>query len=300
MNYFVNYGRPSERMTVNRRLTFAGLRDEFIRIAERIYKAQKDADSELTEIKKSGIYSDIYIQRKESELKAEYETLVAKSRKEIEDLVAEVISTKRTAVNRMLTTAPSREQIDLLQSLEMQGKSLSETEINVILPELTDNYRALKTMQSIAKNVGFNVVLPAQYNYEDIKQNLDRAEAYLNDRIKDMGRPVREWHLASDCFYGPIKYNLSAEEWEKQKWEDPIYSEFAEVLDGNVQTAPIIEPVKELTEAEAEILNGLFANKVGEDLNGAVVRAARNPFMRDMIERSEYAENLTETESEAE
>ena len=298
MNYFVNYGRPSERMTVNTRLTFAGLRDEFIRIAERIYKAQKESAHELTEIKRSGIYSDTYIKRKEDEFKAKDESLIAESRKEIEDLVAKVIDTKKTAVNRMLTTAPSREQIDLLQSLEMQGKSLSEAEINAILPELTDNYRALKTMQTIARNVGFSVILPAQYDYEEIKRSLERAEAYLSDRVKDMGRPVKEWSLASDCFYGSIKFNLSAEEWEKQKWEDPIYSEFAEVLDGNMQTAPIIEPVKELTEAEAEILDGLFANKVGKDLDGAVVRAARTPYIRDMIERSEYAEHLTESEAE--
>ena len=50
--------------------------------------------------------------------------------------------------------------------------------------------------------------------------------------------------------------------------------------------------LNELTEAEKEILNGIFANKYGEDLKAAVNKAAESPNIADLIRRSEYAEQM--------
>ena len=137
-------------------------------------------------------------------------------------------------------------------------------------------------MQSIAQSVGYNVILPPQYDFEEISNQLVAAENYLNARINDLGRPKNEWHLDSDCFYGPAEY------------KDFRWADISEVLDGNVQTAPIVEPVKKLTDGEKGILNTMFANKFGDDLKEAVNKAAESPNIADLISRSEYAEYIEE------
>ena len=286
------YNKKAEN--INKALTFEGLRDEFIKVAKKFYSVQREHEAELKEIKTSGIYADKYIQNKETEFRNKEASIVSEYVTEIREATKKVIDTKRAAINSMLSTAPTQEQLNLLQSLKMQGKSLSKAEISAILPELANNYRALKTMQTIAQGVGFSVSLPAQYDYEELKRSIETVEKYLTERINDIGKPVKQWSLASDCFFGPVKYNLSDEEWEQQKWSDPQYSNFAEVLDGNIQTSPIVEPVKTLSEGEKEILNNMFANKYGDELKDAVLKAAESPNIADLISRSEYAEYTAE------
>ena len=287
------YNKKAEN--VNKALTFEGLRNEFIKVAKEFYKVQREHEAELKEIKTSDIYSDKYIQNKEAEFKNKEAAIISEYVGGIKEATKKVIDTKKAAINSMLSTAPTQEQLNLLQSLKMQGKSLSKTEISAILPELATNYRALKTMQTIAQGVGFSVSLPAQYDYEELHRSIELAEKYLAERINDLGKPVRQWSLASDCFFGPVKYNLSDEEWEVQKWDDPQYSNFAEVLDGNVQTSPIVEPVKTLSDGEKEILNNMFANKYGDELVEAVNKAAESPNIADLISRSEYSEYIEES-----
>lgn len=293
MEFYSNlYSKKAEN--INEAMTFEGLRNEFIKEAEKICKAQREHAAELKEIKASGIYADKYIQNKEAEFRNKEAVIVSEGVAKIKEATKKIIDTKKAALNKMLTTAPTQEQLNLLQSLKMQGKSLSKTEIDAILPELADNYRALKNMQAIAQGVGFTVIFPSQYDYDEMSRSLEKAEKYLAERTEDIGKPTREWSLASDCFFGPVKYNLSAEEWEAQKWSDPLYSDFAIVLDGNIQTAPIVEPVKELTKGEKQILNNLFADREGEDLKEAVKLAAESPNITELISRSEYAQYLPE------
>ena len=290
--YSTLYNKKAEN--VNEALTFEGLRDEFIKEATKICKMQREHAAELKEIKAGEMYSDKYIQNKEAEFRNKEAVIISEGVAKIKEATENIIDTKKAALNKMLTTAPDQEQLNLLQSLKMQGKSLSKTEIDAILPELANNYRALKTMQAIAQGVGFTVILPSQYDYEEMSRSLEKAEKYLADRIEDIGKPVKEWSLASDCFFGPVKYNLSSEEWEQQKWSDPLYSDFAIVLDGNIQTSPIVEPIKELTKGEQQILNNLFADREGEDLKEAVITAAESPNIADLISRSEFAQYLAE------
>ncbi len=280
------YNKKAEN--INESMTFEGLRNEFIKVAEKICNVQREQAAKLKEIKTSGKYSDKYIQNKEAEFRNTEAGIISECVSQIKKTTKKVIDTKKEAVKRMLFTAPTQEQLNLLQSLKMQGKSLSKVEISAILPELANNYRALKTMQTIAQGVGFTVSLPAQYDYEELNRNVEMAEKYLADRINDIGKPVRQWSVASNCFFGPVKFNLSSEEWERQKWDDPLYASFAKVLDGNVQTAPTVEPVKTLSDGEKEILDNMFANKVGEDLEEAVKKAAESDNIRELIEISEY------------
>lgn len=279
---------------VNESLTFEGLRNEFSKVAKKFYSVQKEHEAKLKEIKASGIYADKYIKDKIAEFSNKEASIKSECVDEIKEATKKVIDKKKSAINSMLSTAPTQEQINLLQSLKMQGKSLSKAEINAILPELANNYRALKTMQSIAEGVGYTVVLPSQYDYEELSSSLDLAEKYLADRIDDIGKPIRDWSLASDCFFGQIRFNLSDEEWSVQQWEDPLYSKYAKVLDGNIQTAPTVEPVKKLTESEKQMLDRLFEGKIGEDLKVSVREASESSNIEDLIKRSEYAEYLEE------
>ena len=283
---------------VNASLTFEGLRNKFIEAGKKIDVVKRANAAELKEIRSSEIYHEKYIQNKESEFKNKENAVISECVAEVKEAAKKVVATKKEAIGKMITTPPTQEQMNLLQSLQMQGKGLSATEINAIFPELASNYRALKTLQTIAQSVGFSVSLPAQYDYEELSRNLARAEAYLAERISDLAKPVSEWGIASDCFFGPVKYNLSAEEWEKQRWNDPHYSAFSEILDGNVQTAPVVAPVKELTDKEKNILNDLFSNKAGEDLKAAVNDAATIPGVADLISRSEYAQHLEKAGTE--
>jgi hypothetical protein len=290
--YNTLYHKKAEN--VNEAMTFEGLRNEFIKVAKKFYSVQREHEAELKEIKASGIYADKYIRDKEAEFRNKEASIISEYVGEIKETAKKVIDKKKSAINSMLSTAPTQEQINLLQSLKMQGKSLSKAEIIAILPELANNYRALKTMQSIAEGVGYSVMLPSQYDYEEMSRSLEKVEQYLADRIDDIGKPAKEWSLASDCFFGSVKFNLSDEEWEKQKWEDPLYSEYAKVLDGNIQTAPTVEPVKELTKGEKMMLDRLFEGKVGEDLKESVREASESSNIADLIKRSEYAEYLAE------
>ena len=288
MNYYNsfnnNYNKAFENKEINKKLTFEGLREIGRKASADIVVLRDRNKAELDEIKTKGIYAVSYIQNKQKEFAAEEERVANECIENFKKAYKEVLETKRNAVDDMLATAPTQEQLNLLQSLQMQGNSLTKEEIAIITPKLSDNYRAIKTLQTIAKKIGFNVILPPQFDFDEINTQLKYAENYLEERANDLKRPKLQWHLDSDCFFGPPEY------------PDNRWNAVVEVLDGTIQTTPVIEPVKKLTETETTILKNVFADKQGEELTKAVTEAAKSPNMADLISRSEYAEHITETE----
>ena len=288
MNYYNsfnnNYNKAFENKQINKKLTFEGLREIGRKASADIVVLRDRNKAELQEIKTKGIYAVSYIQNKQKEFAEEEERVANECVENFKKAYKEVLETKKNAVDDMLATAPTQEQLNLLQSLQMQGNSLTKDEISRITPKLSDNYRAIKTLQTIAKKIGFNILLPPQFDLDEINSNLKYAEYYLEERANDLKRPKSQWHLDSDCFFGPPEY------------PDNRWNAVVEVLDGTIQTTPVIEPVKKLTETETTILKNLFANKQGEELTKAVTEAAKSPNMADLISRSEYAEHITETE----
>lgn len=282
MEFYTNnfYGKKPEN--VNKALTFSGLRETSRAFAEKVKTVREQNAAAMKEIREKNIYTVSYIEGKRAEFVAKESATAAECIAEFKEACKKVIDAKKAAVNTMLTQAPTQEQINLLQSLQMQGSSLGKNEIARILPELANNYRALKTMQTIAQKAGFNVTLPPQYDFESIILQIEAAESYLNARASDLGKPYSEWFLDTKCFFGPAEY-------QDYKWKA-----IADVLDGNVQTAPVIEAAQALTDGEKDILKSLFGNKYGEDLKAAVNKAAETPAIADLISRSEYAEHLNE------
>lgn len=130
-------------------------------------------------------YAPSVQQEKIAELDAAFEEKRNEHSNSFSALVKKTVDAKRAAINEMVAVAPTTEQLNLLQALQLQGE-FNEGEINMILPHLIGNYRALATLRGMAKKAGYALLIPAQFDYAELTEYLDWTEKYLADRCHDM------------------------------------------------------------------------------------------------------------------
>ena len=171
----------------------------------------------------------------------------------------------------------------------MRRKELQESEILHIAPMLVGNYNAFKTLQSIALDNGYRLIVPTSLDYEELGRSLEWTEKYLNERITDFTHPWNQMSPNGRCFFG-------------SEWEDRLYLEQAvSVLDENTQmnepTAAIYK--RELTESEIRVLEMVFDGYAPDNLANRVNEAAKSDELKSLIMlHPEYSKYLVEEGAE--
>lgn len=275
--------------------TFSSLRASGKATAQQIIDLGVVMEEKLAEYKEN--LSDARYREKETELRSEFETkrteLVEKYREEIKSH----IGNHKEAITKALCTPPTPEQLSLLQSLQIEGKNISESELNAIVPQLMTNYRAIKGLESIAKNAGYRLIELPQFDFDNLQLNLNWAESYLErmcTSLETMDSKGNKDALGR-LFFGDYV-------------DHEYQSKAIDIFDSNAQTNEIKGKLIEkrtLTEREQLLLASLFEEISPENLKETVNKyASESPEVKSLIELSpEYSgylsntDNITETET---
>lgn len=257
--------------------TFAEIRNYAIEQYSRVTKKQDEVDKNYKKMLALNIYTPEYLQK----IKKEGEAAVADVRSDaaanLEAVVKLTIAAKKTALEKMLTAAPSTEQMNLLSSLQLQGNTITPDEIKSIAVQLSDNYRALHALQVIAGKAGHRLHLPVQYDYQALQDALKWAEKYLKTVIEDMRRSkhYREMNFNSRCFLD-VYGGAGAEVHEDMNYK----TNAIDILDGNKQTTPTVE-ARTLSDQERTIVESLFSD--GKPVEDAMTQIMDSPELKTLV-----------------
>lgn len=257
--------------------TFAQIREYAIAQYQRIASKRDEVNKNYEKLLGMNIYTPEYLQKIKDEGETEVAKVCASVAADLEAVVKLTVSEKRTALNKMLTDAPSAEQMNLLTSLQVQGNTITADEVKSIALQLSGNYRALHTLQVIAEKAGQKLHIPVQYDYQALTDALNWAEKYLYNVVSDVKNTTdyRQMGLDSKVFldvWGGADHGAP---------DDLKYKNNAvDILDGNEQTTPTVEPRK-LTDQERIIVESLFSDGVP---NGdAMTQIMNSPELRTLV-----------------
>lgn len=259
---------------------------ELMNEGRRLYKLVADKKAEMDEADNSlkkqvvgrvQIYSNEYLQKAKEKHNQEFEKVRTNAATEFYGMVQTVVSEKRVALNKMLTDAPSTDQVNLLTALQMRGDSIEADEIKSVALQLLGNYQALHTLQVMADKIGIRIHFPAQYDYQELTVTLNRAEKYLNDMFHDLDNftETRLMGFNAKAFFHVYPDGDTPE----QTYTDRIYVAMADILDGNGQITPeITTESRKLTDAEKAVVESLFSGvnhaALDRELAGSTVAAS--------------------------
>lgn len=219
-------------------MTFAQIRKAGQRIYKETAEAAAKKEQALQKIKDMKVYRDDYIQRAGAETEKEISDLWASAGSGFQLVVKETIAEKRKALDKMLSTPPTTEQVNLLSALQLDGSQPTKAEVEAIARSLADNYRASHALQGLLGKAGFTLHLASTCDYTALTGALDRVEGYLKDRAHEL-KNFHGWRNAHPwfrLFFG-------------EGWRDNVFESDAELLDGNKQTTPTVELADNPTQA---------------------------------------------------
>lgn len=266
--------------------TFKELRQYGMELFKTISDVQAENEKRLSKLREMRVYSPEYLAQNQKKADEEFQKTVKLISSQFAEAVKETVENKRTALNQMLTVPPTTEQLNILNSIQFQGKNISESEIQSIAVQLTGNYRCLHSLEAIAQQAGIKLHIPAQYDFQQLNDALNHAAGYLRERVHDLATyngQSRNWTFDSKCFFGV---------WEGTEDQPvPFYGDDALILDGNEQTTPVPTVEKRtLTDAEIRVIEALFSNM---DPGMAMAQVLASPELRSLVSiHPEYGKML--------
>lgn len=237
--------------------------DLYSEVAAKRLETEKSKEATIASARKSRLYSEEGIKELCKKLDAKLDEEALEIQSSFRDSVKKVISHKRERLDKMISTAPTPEQLNLLSSLQIRKESLLPGEVYKIATSFLGNYNALSALCSIAKEAGINVMLPPGMDYEKLNQSLKWTEEYLNGRCEDLAREWRKMTPFGRLFFGT--------EWNDNLFEDNAIS----ILDNAAQMSVEVAPAKRvITATEKEMIEGLFKDVPEAELADKVKTAA--------------------------
>ena len=235
----------------------------YAEIALKRSETAKAKEATAASARKTKLYSEEGITELCRRLDDKFKEEAATIQSAFRDDINKVISYKRTNLDKMISTAPTQDQLNLLSALQIRKDSLSSGEVYKIATSLLDNYNALSALRTIAKSAGIDVTIPSGLNYEDLSRSLKWTEEYLNGRCDDIVVKWRKMTPFGRLFFG--------REWNDNLFEDNAIS----VLDNAAQMSVEVAPAKRvITATEKEMIEGLFKDVPEAELADKVKTAA--------------------------
>lgn len=257
--------------------TFAEIRTYAIGQYSRIAEKQAEVDAAYEKMASMKIYTPEYLTKIKKAGEAEVAAVRADAAANLEAVVKLTLAEKKTALEKILATAPSTEQTNLLNTLQVQGNRITPDEIKSIAVQLSGNYRALHALQTIAEKAGHRLHLPVQSDYQELTEALKWTEKYLYTAIADMKNTAhyRQMNFDSRCFFDV--YGGA----DDGTHDDLNYKTTAiDILDGNTQTTPKVEP-RPLSDQEKTIVESLFSD--GTPVEDAMTQIKNSPELKTLV-----------------
>lgn len=269
-------GRKIAALNVERKKTtylFENIRNEAKYFWKELEKARADMDSQIE--KYAVRHNEKAISEERERLKAAYIEKAADYAKSLREYAKQATKAKETAIDDAISKAPTNEQLNILKSLKMEGAEITEEEITSILPTLFENYRAMKTLVAIAKKNNISLYIPAQYDSEQLKENLTFASQYINDRADDLVEFAKS---------GKWPFYHEGEEYFFKEYAWKTFDDVAAILDGNtqIQNSKVYIKPRKLTDTELKIVEDI-ASCDPRELKETLNKAAESPEIRRLI-----------------
>lgn len=289
-----NMGAKWKQASANtdKKNTYAGIHKRMIALNTFLNNERKDMNNNLSAMRET--YSDKLIATKRAELTKDFNELSANLAKDCRSEIKKLTDSKRDNIAQMLSTAPSDEQLRLLQVLQMRD-DLTDTELQNIVPVFFDNYNAMKVLQNIGKQNGISLHLPEQLDARAMFENVTKAEAELNEACK---------HIADDWHNVPIQYRAFFSENPEQPdfIQDPDYREIAATMDSVPQLQDVKATKTELTPTEKRKIS-YYYNDVGvtdaELLQRTKEIMEKHPEDVELLKVSDYKGYVADVEEAA-
>lgn len=257
--------------------TFAEIRTYAIEQYSRIAEKQAEVDAAYEKMLGMNIYTPEYLAKIKKAGEAEVADVRADAAANLEAVVKLTLAEKKTALEKMLVTAPSTEQTNLLNTLQVQGNRITPDEIKSIAVQISGNYRALHALQAIAEKAGHRLHLPVQSDYQELTEALKWTEKYLNKAIADMKNTTHYRQMSFDCRCFFDVYGGA----DDGAHDDLNYKTTAiDILDGNTQTTPKVEP-RTLSDQEKTIVESLFSE--GTPVEDAMTQIRNSPELKTLV-----------------
>ncbi len=235
----------------------------YAKIAAKRIETARAKEATVSSAKKSRLYSDEGIAELCKKLETKFTEEAATVQGAFKESVKKVLAYKRANLDKMLSTAPTQEQLNLLSALQIRKSSLSPGEVNKIAASLSGNYNALSALRTIAKSSGIDISIPAGLDYEALSRSLEWAEKYLNERCEDISKEWGKMTPFGRLFFGT--------EWNDNLFEDNAVS----VLDNAAQmSVEVVPATRVITTTEKEMIDNLFKGVSETDLADKVKAAA--------------------------
>lgn len=145
-------------------------------------KAQTDAEKRGL----SEIYSAKETERRTVALENAYNEIVNLGVEKLERELEAVIDSKRQQFKKIALTAPTDEQLRLLQAMALRD-DLTDGEISEIAADLAGSLQALKTLGSIARKAGHD--FPHTVTAEQMQEQLATAEEFSRSMLRSVDKP---------------------------------------------------------------------------------------------------------------
>lgn len=144
------------------------------------------------------IYSNRLATEKAAEIDENLRKLIYSEKTSLSELAGEIMSGKRARYREIALTAPSDEQIRMLQALQLRATSLTAAEISSVAETMADNHQALRSLAAIAEQSGIKVVIPA--SVEQTEENFAEVEEYLSSMINAVDAKSHNY-VETEFFY---------------------------------------------------------------------------------------------------
>ena len=193
-------------------------------------------------------YNPEYREKKRRELDSAYEESAAEIRNGFKEDVRKYVQKKEAKLDEMIAEPPTEQQYNLLRSLQMRGKSVSQAELLRLMPVFFSNYSAIKTLEEIGKTIGLKFSSPVG-DAAEMYEKLRDAEEYMitaSNEIGKTGKPNMLW--APFFFRDPEQPDMPI---------DTSVLHFSEVFDRLPQLQT--EATESLTFAETAKVRAMFS-----------------------------------------
>lgn len=145
-------------------------------------------------------YADRYVADKERELNKRLDEFIFNTTEDVKKSIKALAEKKKEKVAEMIATAPSAEQIRLLNVLQMR-ENLDAIEVHSILPIFFSNYQAMRVLETISKQNGITLKLPTNLDCRAMFESIDKATEYLLGATRELIKTKENRDIKYSAFF---------------------------------------------------------------------------------------------------
>ncbi len=247
-----------------------------------IQNERADLEKQIKEAGRN--YMPGYVEQQRKTLLAKQNELFNKVVAGLRQEVKELSDNKREKVRKMVQTAPTAEQLNLLSALNMRD-NLTAIELQSIVPAFFGSYQSLRNLETIATKNGITLKLPVQMDARTMFEEISKAEEYLTAACNNIAKEKKNRNVLYEEFFldDPSRpgVNLS-----------PTYRAFIDDLDSIPQLQDVVTEKTNLTPSEKARIDFYFNDITGEEaiLKKTAEVMHDHPDMVEALEVSDYAD----------